>query len=318
MKENFLHILSSVPCILAVNGEQIGTIDNKNVFEQDIITKTNQIFINYQPLCNEKSFIPYTVTIQTANHPICDSEYIQVVPFPNNHYDIIMKPFYYYEIKDAKVLFSKMTGPYFVSIISSNNTQITIYNNANIVFQTATPKLLNANAELKNEILVIRGIISDTEYYLILIDTSNFEIIHSDISHSIEEIEDNIQSLKYLRNPPHHAEVCKVSIKAKTKDIFYVYEKGNAETTSNKYLMPLYFLEGLKVNDENLCKCLLSQKLSSTPFQKFKNYFGKINDIHLNRHNTSPNINYTILSDEYKNYDFIIDNGKITEIEEIF
>ena len=51
---------------------------------------------------------------------------------------------------------------------------------------------------------------------------------------------------------------------------------------------------------------------------KFKTYFGDIQGIYLNRHIISPNINYTIKNNQYKNYDFIIENNKIMEIEEIF
>lgn len=318
MKENFLHFLSTVPCSLAINGKELGYIDNENIFEHDIITNTNQVFINYQPISSKKNFIPYSAIIKTANTPNTESEYIEIVPFPNNNYDIIMSPFYYYEVKDTTVLLSQMVDKYFVSVTTGIDTTIMILNGSTIAYKTNTIKLINATAEKKNNLLIIKGVASENEYYLLIINTENFEVIHSGISHSIEESIDSLQSLRFLNNPTHHAEVCKIEYKSQNKEIFYVYQNSTPCTTDNKYLIPLFFLESLKVNDSTICRNLLASNLQSTPLQKFKDYFGNIKNIYLNRHSPSPNINYTVRTEHYKNYDFIIDNGKITEIEEIF
>lgn len=316
MKENFLHFVSPVACSIYVNSKHLGTIDNKNVFELDILTKTNEILVTYEPICGKEKYIPYSVYVSTSHTPSCESEYANIIPFPNNNYDIILKPFLYHGIENSRVLINQSIDKYFVSILSSDNTYVTIYSGASIVFRDNIPPLKKATVEYTNSIIIIRGVIDENTYYLMLIDSNNLSILHSDISHSINITSDEIESLKYIDNLPQHAEVCKIQLKSKTKEIFYVYKNGKPRDTICKYLIPKAFLDGLKVNDEKLCKSLLSNTLSNSPLGKFKSYFGNIKAVYFNRHSSTPNVNYTILSDEYKNYDFILENNKITEIEE--
>ena len=318
MKENFLHFLSTTPCTLSINGNDLGTIDNVNTLEHDIITKTDQIILGYQPISGESLYIPYFATIKTKDSPYTDNEYIDIVPFPNEHYDIILSPFYYLETTTEKVLLSQNIDKYFVSITTGNHTNITIFSGASIVYKSKAPKFSSATVEKKSNLLIIKGAVGKDEYYLLITSTDNFETIYSDISHSIEEDNDCLQSLKYLKNITRHAKVCKVEYNSQKKEIFYVYENEQETMPNSKYLVPLYFLEALSIGDTHLCKKLLSNNLINTPFDKFKNYFGKINGIYLNRHNASPNVNYTIKSNTYKNYDFLVQDGKITDIEEIF
>ena len=318
MKENFLHFLSDTPCSISINGHDIGTIDNINTFEQDILVDTEQIILEYKPISGDKLFIPYFATIKTKDYPHTDNEYIDIIPFPDNHYDIFLQPFYYNETREEKVLLNQNIDKYFVSITTGNNTNITIFSGASIVYKITVTRFTSASIDKKSNLLIIKGIINQEEYYLLVINTETFETIHNDISHSIEEDNTGLQSLKILKNTTHHAKVCKIEYSSQKKEIFYVYEDENIIVPNHNALIPLYFLEALSVNDTNMCNSLLSTHLQNTPLNRFKNYFGNIEGIYLNRHNVSPNINYTIKNTTYKNYDFIINNGKIAEIEEIF
>lgn len=318
MKELFLHFLSDTPCSLSINGCRLGNIDNINNLEQDIIVKAEQIILEYQPISGDTLYIPYFATIRTKDIPHTDNEYINIIPFPNEHYDIILKPFHYNEINNETILLNQNLDKFFVSITTGNNTNITIFNGTSMVYKTTLVKFTSASVDKKSSLIIIKGIITKEEYYLLVINTDNFETLYSDISHSIEEDNNGLQSLKILKNITHHAKVCKIEYSSQKKDIFYVYEDDKEVMPDNKYLVPLYFLEALSINDSNLCKNLLAPNLQSTPLSKFKNYFGEIQGIYLNRHIISPNINYTIKNSQYKNYDFIIENNKIMEIEEIF
>lgn len=317
MRENFLHFLSTTPATISVNGYNIGTIDNEQTFELDMLTKTDKIYVNYEPISEEKHYLPYSSKINTTTYPDTTNEYIEIVPFPNNHYDIIMKPFYYYELRDARVLYSAMVGKFFVSIISTNHTSITIYSGNSIVYQNNIPLLQNAKVDIKNNIMTLKGIISNDEYYLLLLNTTNFETIFSDIVHSIDEEQNQIMSVKKLHNLPHHAVVCKVEYNPYKKEIFNVYEKDTTTPPTSKYFIPLYFLDALKIKDETLCKSMLSPKLFSSPLSKFENYFGNINEVYFNRHQVGTDINITIKSNGYKNYNFSIVDGKIDDIDEV-
>jgi hypothetical protein len=155
MQENFLHFLSDVPTNLECNGQNIGFIDNERIFELDLLTKTNHIFINYIPISQSQQSIPYTFKLNTENAPYSDNSYIKIIPFPNNHYDIIMIPFYYYQITDSEVLFNGTINKYFVSITNSKQTNITIFSGNTIVFNKNIDKIINVKVEKKEDVIVI-------------------------------------------------------------------------------------------------------------------------------------------------------------------
>lgn len=319
MQENFLHLLSLCPCSLQINGQDIGYIDNKNVLELDLITKTEKLFVNYTPITYKKNIIPFSFELDTANYPTTENEYIKIIPFPNNNYDIIMKPFYYYQLENSNVIFNQNVGKYFISILSENSTKITIFSGASIVFTINTVLLKSAKAELKKDILIIEGIIDSDNYYLLVIDTSDFSILHNDIVQSIENTDSYIQSLKNLHDISHHAFVCKIEFANKNKQYYHVYENNISCEPLSPYLIPQDFLECLISNDEPKAKKHLDNKFNNSNIAQFKNYFGEIKEIYLNRHNVlQDKLNYTIKSETYKNYNFIMKNNKIFEIEEIF
>ena len=141
MTKNFIHFLSETPCIISINGKEIGVIDNYNNLELDIITQCEKVFVTYSPISHKENYIPYTYVLNTREYPQSDNEYIKVIPFPSNHYDIIMKPFYYYQIEKSEILLNQTTGKYFVSIINDNLSRITIYSGTTMVFAINTYRL---------------------------------------------------------------------------------------------------------------------------------------------------------------------------------
>lgn len=321
MKENFIHLLSITPCLVSINGKEIGAIDNINNFELDLITKTEKIFVTYTPISNQKNMLPYTFLLNIQDTPQTDNEYIKIVPFPNNNYDIIMKPFYYYQIDEAKVLLNHSLGNYYVSIITDTITRINIFSGASIVFTlNITTTLQDAQAELKKDLIIIKGIVDTDTYYLLVIDSSNFSILHNDISHSIEINENFYQSLKKLNNISHHAIVNKIDFENKSLDKFYVYEDNYATPPNDELIIPRAFLECVIIQDIELAKSFLSPNYSNTQIIQFQNYFGNIKEIYLNRHLIKQSkINYTIFTNnKYKNYNFVMVDNKISDIEEVF
>ena len=319
MQENFIHFLSQVPCQLSINGSNIGIIDNINTMELDILTKTDKLYVTYNPISNQNNLLSYTFQLNTQGHPTTDNEYIKVVPFPNNNYDIIMTPFYYYQIDQNKVLLNQQIGKYYISITSDNITRITIFSGASIVFTINTIQLQSAKATINKDIIIIEGIVDVETYYLLVIETEHFKILHNDISHSIEVGDDYIQSLKNLKDISHHSIVYKIDKNNKTCQDYRVYENNICTEPHSTLFIPKVFLESLQTHDEALAKKYLCSDYLSTPFDKYLGYFGDIKEIYLNRHFIRQDqLNYTILSNEYKNYNFIMENNKIKEIEEIF
>jgi len=317
MKENFLHFLSHTPSQIEINGTNIGLIDNISCMELDIITKTNHLFITYKPISENISAIPYTVKINSSNIPNCDNEHIKIIPFPNNNYDIIMKPFYYYQVSENNVLFNSSIDKYFVSVITDTLTNVTIYSGSSTMFHAKLPLFKAVKVELKKELIIVQGLIDENTYYLLIIDTNNFSTIHSDISHSIEIDDTYLSTLKKMETICHHAEVVKVQIATKSKEKFYVLE-NEQDKTINNYIIPLAFLQCIQVGDIENAKKFISNNYSNTTIQQFQEYFGNISEIYLNRHDLVPQyFNYTVKSNNWKNYNFIMDKNIILDIQEI-
>lgn len=319
MQENFIHFLSEEPCLIDINGKNIASIDNCNNFEVDIISNCEKIFVTYTPI-SIKQNIPYTFVLNTKSKVTCENEYIEVIPFPNNNFDIIMKPFYYYQVTNSKILLSSMIGKFFVSITTDSTTKISIQDGNNIVFNLNTIKLKSARAEIKKDMMIIEGIVDDYTYYLLVIDTKTFEIIHNDTSNSIEKNNDEIISYKTLKDISNHAEVCNINYDKKSKDTYHVYENNTPKQPTNPLLVPMAFMESIKISDDSLAKNYLHDNHEHTLTQSFRNYFGPFSNVYLNRHLIKEDIiNYTIkVNNNYKNYNFIMENNKIKDIEEIF
>lgn len=317
MRENFLHFLSSTPATLDINGKYLGYIDNVSSNEIDVITRTSHIFGTYSPASDTTSTIPYTFLLHTLNAPESNNQYIKVVPFPNNNYDIIMKPFYYYQVAEPTVLFNESRGKYFVSIVCDNVCKITIFSGGSIVYTTNAPILSEVKVDEDNGILIIEGIVDSDKFYLLIIDTSNFEVLHNDIVQSIENDSKTISSYKKLNTLCHHAKVFSLNIPSKKAEQYYVYEE-NASNYLNPYLIPNALLQCVSVKDESKSQSFLGENLLGTPISKLSEYFGDIKNIYFNRHNISHKLNYTIETNTMKNYNFLIRNNKIIDIEENF
>lgn len=318
MKENFLHFMSETPSLININGKYLGQIDNENTVELDIITRTEHIFVGYSPITNSKNTIPYTFTLKTSETPSTENEYIKVVPFPSNNYDIIMKPFYYYQVNQSKVLFNNNLGKYFISIISDNVCRITIFSGECIVFNINIVSLLEVKVEQVKDLIIIEGVVDEDNYYLLIVDTNNFQILHNGIVQSIENSTTYISSFRNLNTLCNHGKVFKIDTQNKNIDNYCVYTQDNSNLQINNLLIPLAFAECIQVQDETMAKSFLGNNLCNTNINQLTEYFGNIQGIYFNRHNFTSKLNYTIESNKMKNYNFIMNNNKIVEIEENF
>jgi type VI protein secretion system component Hcp len=320
MKENFLHFLSDVPCMLSINGKNIGNIDNSSIMELDVITKTEKIYVTYEPVTNKHQALPYTTLLNTVDKPTTNNENIRIIPFPNNHYDIILSPFYFYQIVDNKVLYNGSVGKYFVSITTDTQTRVIIYSGLTIVFSTTIPIFLAVKVEDNNNNILIQGIIDEDTYYMLTIDTSDFSIVFNDRIHSIDLGKDNISLYQSIGSLCRHAKVCNINLVNKSKEEYYVFEDNTSSNNINPLLIPLAFLQCVKISDEKSAKAFLYSNLQNSNITKMKEYFGDIKDIYFNRHQVATHkLNYTVQNTQgYRNYNFVMDNNKISEIEEVF
>lgn len=317
MKQNFLHFLSEVPCLVGINGKTIEKIDNEKIFECDIITNTSELFVSFTPTITNKTYIPYTYLLKTNDIPQTLNNQIKIIPFPYNNYDIIMKPFEISPIETRQVLCNKEVGKYFISIISGYKTNVTIFSGASIIFTHTIENINKVKVEYLYENIIIEGI-SNENYYLLIIKSDDMKILFESKCQSIEKDNDFIECLTNLNDISKTAEVNKISLKDQKIDRYYVYQFNEEIKPTSDILIPMNLLESIKIGDENVAKKLLSDNFNSATISTLSNYFGNFNEIYLNRHCNKVGIfNYTIKGNEYKNYDFIIENNKIIDIQEV-
>lgn len=319
MNENFLHFLSKTPCMLSINGENVGEVDNKNSNELDVITKTNHIYITYTPISEKQQVLPYTAQINTSTTPTTNNENIKIIPFPNNHFDIIMSPYYCYQIKESKVLFNGTIGKYFVSIVCDSMTKIIIYSGVTIIFSLNILPITDVKVEEQKGIIIIEGVVDEKTFYLLAIDTTSFKVLYNDIVHSIEKNQNEINAYKCINTLCSHAVVCNLNFSTKQSQNYHVFENENYNYNISTILIPQAFLECVKIGDETTAKRFLSPSFPNATINQFQDYFGNIQEIYPNRHiDNLHKINYTVKTKNLRNFNFILDNNLIIDIEEIF
>lgn len=319
MTSNFLHLLSSAPCSMSINGNNLGYLDNKNNFEFDIITKSNNVFVSYNPISENNDFLPYTANINCTNIVNCNNKNIQIVPFPNNHWDIYFSPYKYLEENDSELIFSKNIGKYYISISNSNKSTINIFSSSSLLLNKTIEKITSANVDIKKDIIILQGIKNNDQYYILIFDTTNASIIYEDFVQSINISELNIESLKNLKDISHHSLVCKVNCDTKSSQKYYVYENNICANPISFETIPQDFLECLKIGDEAKARSHLHPNLINANIAYFQKYFGDYQKIYLNRHQfLQMKLNYTLIGNNKKNYNFVMENNKIKDIEEIF
>ncbi len=321
MQENFIHFLSIEPAIININSKELGIINNTTILEQDIITNCKTIYVTYTPISNNNIYMPYTFQLNTENNVYSNSTNIQIIPYPNQQWDIILRPIEYSKTEDTKTILSKTIDKYYISAINNNKTSIFIYSNQNIVFSKTTQLLSNIKVDIQKNTIIIEGVIdnnSKEKYYILVIDTSTFSIMYEDICESIDISNESIKTAKNIHDIQNHIKINKIDFLSKSHDIYYTYPENNDINIQNTHLIPKAFMQCLIAHDERKLRMYLSSKYKETTLQQLNHYFGNIDDIHLNRHtHTQGVINYTILSDgKYKNYDFIVEDNTIIDIIE--
>ena len=320
MKKNFLHFLSTTPCILKINNEHIGEIDNKENLELDVLTSTSHIYLTYNPITTDTPSIPYTTLINTTTNPNSSNQNIKIIPFPNNHFDILLTPFYYYHTFESKTLYNHQIGNFFLSIIADDsNSQIILYSGMSIVYSMSATAFLSVKVSSHKEYILIQGITKEEKLYALVIDTKKLECCFNNYISSLEEDGENLTILQSCNTLCHHALVLNIQTNNSTTQKYYVFEKDNSLHTINPFFIPQAFFECLQIEDEKTLKSFLSTNFQSTNIQQFKEYFGNVKEFYFNRHTHSIHkVNYTIYSDSWHNYTFHMTDNLISEIEEIF
>ena len=117
-----------------------------------------------------------------------------------------------------------------------------------------------------------------------------------------------------------HGIIHNINLKNSTIEDSLVYVDNKPKSVKQNSIIPLAFLECIKINNFKIAKTYLCDTMQNVSDSHFTEYFGKIDSIHYNTHCFKENVeNYLIkTANIYKSYNFILNQGKIQDIEQVF
>ena len=306
--KTFTHISTLVPCTISLNGTKTYSLQSP-LFSWTHIYSKQDFFITFMP-DNKNLYLPETISTNGSQ-----TNSIKVTPFINSHYNLIYSPQKLLQQTSDLILFEKIVGDNYIKIVENEETYIVVSNTQKgELLNKKIPALANITSETTNY-LFLKCITKQNHYYVLIINLSNNNIIINNEFDIIEENNKNIKFLKFTNDIAEHGEVYVFDKNKILVDNYCVYKNTNPIFTSNNILIPQAFLECVKYEDFNLAKFYLKNNFTTN--EHIKSYFGNIKEIHFNPY-TNNSINYTILSDnEYKSYNFEVENNKITDIEQV-
>lgn len=317
MNNIFLHFTSNQSFSLSINGNYIDLVDNIEKFCIDIIPNTNNLYVTYNPIGNDCTYLNYTQNIQIIdNKPVCKSDYVKIIPFCENHFEINFEPISANNIKSFEIVYNKNHNNINITINNTDLSEIKIFEGEKLKHKTTCKSIKQAESFIKENNLIIKCYIEKNNYFVLIIDLSNFEVKFEKYCNKIEESENDLKILIVANDLTKHALVFTYNYKNKLTENFTIYLNNQPITTHIKTLIPLQFLECIKVGNLNFANSLLVEDIKNENVNSLKEFFGDIDNIYFNGYSKEI-INYTIENKgTYKNYTFEIDNNKIIDIIE--
>lgn len=315
MKQYNLHFLSKIACSVFINGNNVGVIDNEKSFFIDIISYCDSLTIAADPVSNLHISNTFRLT-KTNSGIISSSNFVSVVPYPNNNFDIILDFAKQNNSESPLNVFNQTLNGYSVMVTNSITSIVSIFKNTNCLFSSSVNTLKNISCEYKNNLIIVSALSPDSEFLLVF-DTNENTIIICDEFLKVEKSDNQIKALKPLNDFFKHGIVKTLNIETKQFSNYTVFI-NNTNSNISDSLIPYAFLECVKANDYKKAKSYLDSSLGEITNSKLDGYFNNIKNIYYNCYFFEPNqINCTLeTSDGYKNYTFTLLNSKICEIEE--
>ncbi len=296
-----LHIASTVPATITLATGDSFYIGDKKVH----ILADDNLFATYTPMDN--NYLPYSFNLPAGNGPN-----IHVVPYCNNHVDILLSPMRARSWQALREGYDQTFGRVRVTENSDEScSYITIQLDGDTKFSTVCDKLSNIECQTNSYIMILGD--CDNGKYVIVLDDNFAPIVNG----KCDIVENESDTLKVLINScdiAKHGKVYEFNKSNYTCDSYLVYLVNSPNRPTNTQLIPMAFLQAIKCNNLSLAKSYMSNGDISD--EQLTNYFGTISDVYYNVYDTN-NINYTVVGDVIKSYNFILNGDKIADIEEV-
>ena len=320
MNNVFLHFKSSVPHQLIINGNNLNLVNNIDKHSTDILLSNRILYVTYIPVSDNITHLPLSFYIKNNESLISSSKYVTIVPFGENHYEVHIKPFCYENYDNQVVLHSNSFDKYIINIINSDNfSNITINKESKLIYTKKTSLLSNAYSKLINNLVLIEGE-ENSKIFICVLDEEGNIIFEKEVD-SISEESNTLKILKKVDDLVAHGIIYTLNLKTKdiTTNLVYTYNNEPKDIKQDT-LIPLAFLECIKIINLKQSKTYLIESLQNVTNSHFTEYFGNIEKIYFNPYILSQKyVNYVIFDGtNYKSYNFIVENFKIKDIEQVF
>lgn len=297
--EYFLKIKSEFNTLVQADNKMTYKLNKDSFISFKLEMEENEsCFINIEPLTKTNDLVfPYKIYVRNCRQNLeINSSNIELFNY-KNHFLITLKKFE--GVKDLSILY--------------NQDKVLIYNTfyTNVILQNTSFSLKEKFTKVENKTLGSKNIYllenEDKRYVLV---TENNKIIFKDYYNEIK-LDKNIQILSYVNDIAKHAFLTTIDNENKSK---LVYVNNSPRFTKNEKLIPLAFIQSLKIKNLKLCKYYLNEDLKRvSTIENLTLFFGDFNKV-------EPILNENCLvlfynDKSYKIFKFDINNSKIKKIE---
>lgn len=337
MKKFFLHLISSINAIVEINNKYIGII-NKNGQPLSIeVVSDNPILLQLKPLQaeqNKKKLLPYFSKISLSGLGlVASNKLVNITTYKDHHYELFLMPNEVSSYSGIEVLAQKT-----FSINNSSHTatcffdglyQILIENNNLLLTHITNYTLTSCEIEkIKNTKLIIFS--ADTingELYLLITryEDNKYKIVKEEIINKLELEEGKITTLKKAKDIAVTAIIKEYKIENDNlteTDSYTVYLKEKAKTTDIPQIIPIAFLQAVKIKNYKLARTYLTEALNEKlADQHLEAYFGEFTEIKPARYEINPINKVALIYNENekqtaKIFQVELINNKIANIDE--
>ncbi|MCL2539963.1 MAG: hypothetical protein FWE53_00815 [Firmicutes bacterium] len=327
--EHHLHIKSAAPMLITLNGTVAGTLENN---AQKISAKVadHEVFLCCYPIGAKSSSLSYAAKLNLGNNPSCSSDNIVVTVYPNNHIELLCRPFLIAQYAPPKELCSCSINNGTAALVETNVQSIIINENSK-QYSFALPEPLNEYALEsvaldKIKCVKLSGKTAHNRQYLLYagLMANRWEHLLDLTADKIEAGSDNsITSLALANDIAKHGYVEKYVLSESgfsLAESYTVYMNEKPQLTANPHLMPYAFMEAINISNLPLARKYLSEDLSTAlNNEHLLTFFGDYSEVCWHNYADTPTSLAVIYGDnlrEAKIFNFVIDDGKITNITE--
>ena len=197
-----------------------------------------------------------------------------------------------------------------IEVLDSGATSVVnVYLQHSLQVSINTPVLENVNAYTNSFIIIAAT--THGKPYAIVID-ENFQVIVNSTCVEYEKDDKKIKLLIDLHDCIGHGKVYEFDVLNNTYSQYLVYLYDTPLSPTSDLLVPLAMLQCVQAGNTKLATSYFADNVD---VDKIRGYFGNVQSAHYNVY-IKDVINYTVIGDTIKYYNFVVSNGKILDIEQ--